>query len=168
MQHKGLIEAFAAEYLSNGGNGARAVLKVWPETSYTVAKDKAANLLASSEVKELLARKCEVASLAATLSLAEKREFLADLVRADPRKVLASKPHLAQEVKVSRRILESGEVEETVVIKLPSKIQALTLDSKLAGELVDKMELGPLTPIDSGLDRLMGLADGRDEAEDLI
>jgi len=86
----------------------------------------------------------------------ERRQFLADTVRANPQTVMGDKPHLAQSVTVTRRITESGEVEEKVQVKLPDKLKALQLDAAMAGELAPA-QTGAASPIASALDALMGL-----------
>ena len=70
---------------------------------------------------------------------------------------MATQPHLAQAVTVTRRILESGEVEEKVMVKLPDKLKAIALDAAMAGELAPS-QAGAASPIASALDALMGLA----------
>lgn len=91
------------------------------------------------------------------LTMEERRQFLADTVRANPRTVMEDKPHLAQAVTVTRRILDSGEVEEKVQVKLPDKLKALALDAQMTGEMVP-VQGGTASPIASALDALMGLA----------
>ena len=93
------------------------------------------------------------------LSADERRQFLADLTRANPQTVMGDKPHLAQSVTVTRRITESGEVEEKVQVKLPDKLKAIQLDAQMAGELAPAtQDAGELAPVASALESLMGLA----------
>jgi hypothetical protein len=93
------------------------------------------------------------------LSSDERRQFLADLTRANPQTVMGDKPHLAQSVTVTRRITESGEVEEKVQVKLPDKLKAIQLDAQMAGELAPAtQDAGELAPVASALESLMGLA----------
>lgn len=65
------------------------------------------------------------------LTLAEKRKFLASIVRTPIGQVTESSP-LAQKVK--RRTDKDG--SQTEEIELPGKLKALELDAHLAGELV--------------------------------
>jgi len=93
------------------------------------------------------------------LSHDERRQFLADLTRANPQTVMADKPHLAQSVTVTRRITDSGEVEEKVQVKLPDKLKAIQLDAMMAGELAPATsDTGELAPVANALEALMGLA----------
>ena len=83
-------------------------------------------LLAEPKVKAYYASLRETAFLANVLSLAEKRSFLADVVRTPVGKVdIGDK--LAQGVRY-----RDGEIQE---LKMPDKISALKLDAQLAGEL---------------------------------
>lgn len=86
-------------------------------------------LLSEPKVKEYLASLREAAFLANVLSLAEKRSFLADIVRTPVGKVDIN-DKLAQGVRYNK-----GELQE---LKMPDKIGALRLDAQLAGELVEK------------------------------
>ena len=86
-------------------------------------------LLAEPKVKAYLSHLRETAFLANVLSLAEKRSFLADIVRTPIGKVDIN-DKLAQGVRY-----RDGEMQE---LKMPDKISALKLDAQLAGELVEK------------------------------
>jgi phage terminase small subunit len=86
-------------------------------------------LLAEPKIKAYLSHLRETAYLANVLSLAEKRSFLADIVRTPVGKVDIN-DKLAQGVRY-----RDGEMQE---LKMPDKISALKLDAQLAGELVEK------------------------------
>ena len=95
----------------------------------TEAKRHGQHLLAQPKVKMYFAKLRETAFLANVLSLAEKRSFLADVVRTPIGEVdIGNK--LAQGVRY-----KDGEMVE---LKMPDKVSALKLDAQLAGELVDK------------------------------
>lgn len=66
------------------------------------------------------------------LSLAEKRNFLAEVVRT-PVSTISEDSPLAQKLKVTTS--EKGEYKE---IEMPNKLKALELDAKLAGELKEQ------------------------------
>jgi len=93
------------------------------------AQISGAKLLAQPKVKQYYAKLRETAFLANILSLAEKRSFLADLVRTPIGEVDVGNK-LAQAVRY-----RDGEMVE---LKMPDKISALKLDAQLAGELVEK------------------------------
>jgi phage terminase small subunit len=86
-------------------------------------------LLQEPKVKAYYTSLRETAFLANVLSLAEKRSFLADIVRTPVGKVDVN-DKLAQGVRY-----KDGEMIE---LKIPDKISALKLDAQLAGELVEK------------------------------
>lgn len=82
-------------------------------------------------------------SLSATLSIAEKRAFLAAAVRTPIGQVDESSP-LCQAVKISP---EGGRE-----YKMIDKLRALELDSKISGELVDAGPINVLTQVNIGID----------------
>ena len=86
-------------------------------------------LLAEPKVKAYLSHLRETAFLANVLSLAEKRSFLADVVRTPIGKVDIN-DKLACGVRY-----RDGEMQE---LKMPDKISALKLDAMLAGELAER------------------------------
>ena len=86
-------------------------------------------LLQDPKVKQYYTSLRETAFLANVLSLAEKRSFLADIVRTPIGKVDIN-DKLASGVRY-----RDGEIQE---LKMPDKIAALRLDSQLAGELVER------------------------------
>lgn len=70
----------------------------------------------------------------AILSLKEKREYLASIVRTPVGEVNESSP-LAQKVKRTSSTNKNGQTFDTEEIELPGKLRAIELDAKLAGEL---------------------------------
>jgi phage terminase small subunit len=86
-------------------------------------------LLAQPKVKAYYDALRQTAFLANVLSLAEKRSFLADVVRTPVGEVDVGNK-LAQGVRY-----RDGEMVE---MKMPDKISAVKLDAQLAGELIEK------------------------------
>jgi phage terminase small subunit len=86
-------------------------------------------LLAQPRIKMYYNKLREMAFLANVLSLAEKRSFLADVVRTPVGEVDVGNK-LAQGVRY-----REGEMVE---LKMPDKISAVKLDAQLAGELIEK------------------------------
>jgi Terminase small subunit len=96
---------------------------------------KGCRLLKQGRIQDYL-NKCKEKSFAKdALSLSEKRSFLARVVRSDVRN---PDPDLIQEFSET-----SGEHGVTRKVKLPDKLRAVELDSKLAGDF-DRAEQGPV------------------------
>jgi hypothetical protein len=93
------------------------------------ALQSGSHLLAQPKVKAYFSMLREAAFLANVLSLAEKRSFLADIVRT-PIGAVDVNDKLAQGVRY-----KDGEMIE---LKIPDKISALKLDAQLAGELQEQ------------------------------
>ena len=150
---------FAGEYFRNGGNAARAMGVIFPTMAESSLYGNAMELLAHPDVQSEL-RELRAVTATGLLSAEESRQFLADLVRATPRSVMGGDSPLAQSMTLTRRILESGEVEERVTVKIPDKLKAIQLDAMLSGRLKGNGdEVGEaLAPLADGLKALMGLA----------
>lgn len=147
---------FCEEYASNGGNAVKAYQMARPQAALSSCKTEGARTLKKDGVMEYIEQVRKKMVVSSFLTTEERRQFLADTVRANPRTVMEDKPHLAQAVTVTRRILETGEVEEKVQIKLADKLKALALDAAMSGELAPA-QAGNASPIASALDVLMGL-----------
>lgn len=80
------------------------------------------------------------------LSLKEKREYLASVVRTPVGSVNEDSP-LAQKVKRSSRTDKRGETTETEEIEIPGKLRAIELDARLAGELDTRTPDGGLVSV---------------------
>lgn len=147
---------FIRHYLE-GGNATEAMVKTFPDLDRKQAGSLAGRWLALPEVQGEIALAQDAAQALNVLSAAERREWIAKLVRADPRHALEKTPELVQSVEVTRRILDSGEVEEKAKIKLPDKLRAIEVDAKLA--TVDGAE-DTLDGLAEGFDALFGLTVG--------
>lgn len=79
-------------------------------------------------IKELRAEVCEKSATSLTLTMAERREFLAELIQTPVGKIDETS-RLAQSVKWSKDGRE---------VRVPDKLRAIELDAKLAGELKDQ------------------------------
>jgi phage terminase small subunit len=150
---------FCETYASNGGRAAQAYQAARPDAAISTCNTEGYRTLRKPEIQAYLMEVKKGMVVSNFLSAGERRQFLADTVRANPQNVMSEKPHLAQAVTVTRRILESGEVEEKVQVKLPDKLKALALDATMAGELAPvSNDHGELAPVSNALDSLMGLA----------
>ncbi len=150
-------KVWAMEYVSNGGNATKAYQVARPNSSHGTCQTEGSRCCRSPHIMAEVDRLRANAVQSKFLSSEERRQFLADTVRANPQTVMGDKPHLAQSVTVTRRITDSGEVEEKVQVKLADKLKAIALDAAMAGELAPA-QAGTASPIASALDVLMGLA----------
>jgi hypothetical protein len=83
---------------------------------------------------ELLANMAQAEHNPAILSLVEKREYLASIVRT-PVGDVDENSKLAQKVKRKHYRQKDGSETDEEEIELPGKLRAIELDAKLAGEL---------------------------------
>jgi hypothetical protein len=83
-----------------------------------------------SEVKNEIERLQRATESKKTLSRREKREFLARIVRADPKNLRPEDSDLADSV--THYYDKSGALQKTV-LKLPSKAECVKLDNQMAG-----------------------------------
>ena len=150
-------KVFVGEFVRNGGSSSKAYLAAKPNSAWSTCLAEGSKTSRLPHIMEEVERLRLTDLKNRFLSVEERRQFLADTVRANPQTVMATQPHLAQAVTVTRRILDSGEVEEKVMVKLPDKLKAIALDAAMAGELAPS-QVGNASPIASALDLLMGLA----------
>jgi hypothetical protein len=152
-------KVWAMEYVRNGGNATKAYQVARPNAGLRTCQTEGGKLTRESHIMEEVSRLRVAGITSKFLSADERRQFLADLTRANPQTVMGDKPHLAQSVTVTRRITDSGEVEEKVQVKLPDKLKAIQLDAMMAGELAPATsDTGELAPVANALEQLMGLA----------
>lgn len=87
---------------------------------------------AKAYVEELKAKVAERAQQKRFLSLDEKREFLARLVRT-PIADIDEESELAEEMRVAN--------DGTTSVKIPSKLKAIELDARIMGEFKDSVRV---------------------------
>ena len=156
------------EYAKNGRSGVKAWQSVFPDASYQVASNQASELIRSSEAIQYLAEKRAPASTVHLMDEIERRQFLADVVRQDPRNAINEKPHLVQKIKVTRRMDGEGNTVETMELTLPDKLAAIRAHDEFSGAAASRRSKEASTPapeIDSMLSALMGLLDGPGNTE---
>lgn len=126
-----------AELVANGESPPRAYERVGFSARGASAQTGASRLLAQPYVRDYLkkiqADVVEKSKFAAVLSIIEKREFLAAVVRGAIGAVDEKSP-LCQSLKVTNQGRS---------IKMPDKLRAIELDAKLAGELKEGQDGGP-------------------------
>lgn len=150
MNHQTL--AFLSEYVNNGGNGSKALLVIRPELTLSSAGSIAARMLAEPEIQAHLADMRESARINTTrtalLTMQDRREILAEIANATPRK-------LREGGEDSRAVQSVKQTEWGKEYKTPDKIAAIKLDAQLAGELLpERVELSIAPDVDDMLARL--------------
>ena len=129
-----------------GDTAADAYAAAYPNAARTSSGKQASKLLANPEVQEEIGRLREKADPhggSAVMTLVEKRSFLARIVRARPA-LLEEDSDLWQSVKRTK---------DSIELKLPDKLSALSRDSDLAGEGADATATDALTNLLSALRR---------------
>ena len=127
-----------------GDTAADAYAAAYPNAAHTSSGKQASKLLATPEVQEEIARlrdKADHQAGSAVMTLVEKRSFLARIVRARPA-LLEDDSDLWQSVKRTK---------DSIELKLPDKLSALSRDSDLAGESTDATATDALSALLSAL-----------------
>ena len=116
-----------AQLVGAGMNQTEAYRRAYPKCSAKAAESKASRLVRDGKVKAMIAEIQEEAKQGAVLTLKEKREFLARVVRIGVAEASTSEEHkdLIQAV---------TEGEKSTTYKLPDKLRAIQIDNDLAGE----------------------------------
>jgi hypothetical protein len=143
-----------AEMVASGTTTAKDAHRAIYGTDGHAAGAGGSRLLRNREVAAHIASIRQAAETVATMTLREKREFLARIVRATPADAIAD-PSLGAEVTE----LPGGGRR----VRLPDKLRAIELDSRLAGDFAQGATAGdgpdPLAVL------IAGIRGGRDLAE---
>ena len=98
------------------------------------AASAASRLMGQPNIIEELDRLKVAGEKETFMKIDQKRAMLAEIVLT-PAWNLDPKSPLAQSVKIKRRTLPDGTVEEDITVRMPNKLRAMELDTKLSGEL---------------------------------
>tara|TARA_Y100000766_G_C18745836_1_gene525956 strand:- start:47 stop:631 length:585 start_codon:yes stop_codon:yes gene_type:complete len=85
-------------------------------------------------IRDELTRLKDAAEREALIGIDEKRAMLAEIILT-PAWNLDPESSLAQYTKTRRRTLSDGTIEEDITVRMPCKLRAMELDTKLSGEL---------------------------------
>ena len=123
-----------AQLVAAGASGASA----YRDAGYSAkgARQGAVNLMSKANIKERIREILAKVEKKTLLTIEERRQFLADVVRAEVSKIPLNS-HLIQSIKTGKDGTE---------IRLPDKVKSLELDAKMAGELVEKQETSHVLP----------------------
>lgn len=100
--------------------------------NYESAAASACRLLKNAKVKSYLEELRNEVREKAVLSIQEKREYLAEILRTPIRKIQQDSP-LIQEVRITTTTDKEGNKTQTTTIKIPSKLDAIKIDNIMMG-----------------------------------
>ena len=98
------------------------------------AASAASRLMSQPNIREELDRLKVAAQKKTFINIDQKRAMLAEIIMT-PAWNLDPKSPLAQSVKIKRKTLPDGTVEEDITVRMPCKLRAMEIDTKLSGEL---------------------------------
>ncbi len=120
-QHQIFVESLTA-----GHTQRSAYLQAYPTASEATAQTQSSRLLNRPDITEALARLRQQTEAAAVMTLYEKRAYLARIVRTSATDLTPGET-LVQAVSTAK--------DGTQTLRMPDKLRAIFLDSRLAGEL---------------------------------
>lgn len=97
------------------------------------ASSAASRLLKKPSIKNELSRLKKAAEKNTLMGIQHKRALLTEMILS-PAVGIDPKSPLVQNVKIKRRTLPDGTVEEDITVTLPDKLKAIELDAKLSGQ----------------------------------
>ena len=98
------------------------------------AASAASRLMSQPNIREELDRLKVAAEKETFINIDQKRAMLAEIIMT-PAWNLDPKSPLAQSVKIKRKTLPDGTVEEDITVRMPCKLRAMEIDTKLSGDL---------------------------------
>ena len=98
------------------------------------AASAASRLMGQPNIIEELERLKVAAEKETFMDIDQKRAMLAEIIMTPPWNLDPKSP-LAQSVKIKRKTLPDGTVEEDITVRMPCKLRAMELDIKLSGDL---------------------------------
>ena len=97
------------------------------------ASSAASRLLKKPSIKGELSRLKKEAEKNTLMDIQHKRALLTEMIMS-PAVGIDPKSPLVQNVKIKRRTLPDGTIEEDITVTLPDKLKAIELDAKLSGQ----------------------------------
>ena len=97
------------------------------------ASSAASRLLKKPNIKNELSRLKKAAEKNTLMGIQHKRALLTEMILSPAVGIDPNSP-LVQNVKIKRRTLPDGTIEEDITVTLPDKLKAIELDAKLSGQ----------------------------------
>ena len=119
--------------VASGDSATTAYVDVY-DCKRESAASASSRLMSMPNIRDELTRLKDAAEKKTLMDIDQKRAMLAEIVLT-PAWNLDPKSPLAQSVKIKRRTLPDGTVEENITVRMPNKLRAMELDTKLSGEL---------------------------------
>ena len=119
--------------VASGDSATTAYIDVY-DCKRESAASGASRLMSRPNIRDELTRLKDAAEKDTLMKIDQKRAMLAEIVLT-PAWNLDPKSPLAQSVKIKRRTLPDGTVEEDITVRMPCKLRAMELDTKLSGDL---------------------------------
>jgi phage terminase small subunit len=135
IQHKELSDQHRAfcKNILKGMNGSSAYRAVYAcDSTNAVVAAGASRILAMPHVKAYLEKMRKARDERLVLSIQEKREYLAKVVRTAIKDVKPDS-ELIQEITINKHQDKKGEVTTKTTFKLPSKLDAIKIDNAMMG-----------------------------------
>jgi len=131
---------FAMIYLRNGGNATKAMCELRPELTFAGCEQMGSEVLNRDTVQSFLSNQAMMRThdvfRVHHLSMAEKRSFLASVVKTSASNISDDSPLIEE---VSTHTNEEG--IKTKKVKMMSKAKAIELDNKMAGHNAPELSI---------------------------
>ena len=118
--------------LAEGMNQTQAYMKAYEDSTEETARANGHKLLTNADIKLKVDELRKIHDDSRVLSLQEKREFLAGVVRTPLKGIDANSP-LIQDISVTKTTNKNGEITITSKLKLVSKADAIKIDNAMMG-----------------------------------
>ena len=119
--------------VASGDSATSAYIEVYGCQKGSAAS-AASRLMSQPNIIEELERLKVAAESDTLMNIDQKRAMLAEIIMTPPWNLDPKSP-LAQSVKIKRKTLPDGTIEEDINVRMPCKLRAMELDTKLSGDL---------------------------------
>ena len=119
--------------VASGDSATSAYIEVYGCQKGSAAS-AASRLMGHPNIMEELERLKVAAESDTLMNIDQKRAMLAEIIMTPPWNLDPKSP-LAQSVKIKRKTLPDGTIEEDINVRMPCKLRAMELDTKLSGDL---------------------------------